>query len=227
MATNVDKFLELSEVPGSVAVPVGGIIMWMNTGAAAMNPTPPGGFEFCDGTAVVTGGSPLLGEIKPNLMITSAGGTKGVARGADVNAAPYGVGTPLLTGGGDAHDHTMSSETFNHTHQMSSHTHSMQNHTHTGGSGGTHGHGFTGTSNQAGVPATGASYQGGAFFHNHSVGSGSSSHSHGATSGPSTASTAGPSSSNTGTESANHAHNVNPSPNIPFFTEVAFIVRVL
>ena len=224
MATNIDKFVEPSEIPGSVAVPVGGVIMWMNPNAAAMDPSPPAGFEFCDGTAVTTVGSPLLGETKPNLMVTSAGGAKGFARGANVTAAPYGVGTALITGGSDSHNHTTNNG-GSHNHSMQGHTHSMQNHTHTVPSGGNHTH-TTGTANQSGVPATGGSYQGGVFFHNHLISS-SGSHSHPNTGGPSTSNTGGPSTSNTDSQGS-HNHSVNNNTIVPVFhTELAFIVRVL
>lgn len=230
MATNIDKFVEPGELPAGSGVPLGGIIMWMNPAAASLNPTPPAGYEYCDGTAVVTGGSPFIGQVKPNLMVTSGGGQLGMPRGADVNSAPYGVGTAIVTGGVDSHVHGggTSSDGAGHTHSMQGHTHSMQTHTHNTPSGGSHGHGFTGTANQSGVPSTGGSYQGGAFFHNHSVGTGSSSHSH-TTNGPSVANTGSPSSSSTGSGSSNHGHTISSDSqsNVPFFSAVAFIVRVL
>jgi len=225
MGTNIDKFVEPSEIPGSVAVPLGGIIGWMNPAAAAMNPTPPAGFEFCDGTAVSTVGSPFFGQLKPNLMVTSAGGAKGIARGANVTAAPYGVGTALVTGGSDVHNHTVNNAS-NHNHGLNSHTHNMNNHTHSVASSGAHDHGFTGTANQSGVPATGSSYQGGVFYHNHAVSSTNSNHSH-TTAGPSAASTAAPSVSNTA-DAGSHGHSTNNNSVFPaFHTEVASIVRVL
>jgi len=222
MATNVDKFVEPSEIPGSVAVPVGGVIMWMNTAAASMNPTPPAGFEFCDGTAVVTVGSPLLGEIKPNLMITSAGGAKGVARGADVNTAPYGVGTPLVQGGNDLHNHTANSVS-NHNHGMKNHSHSMQNHTHASGGGGNHTHS---TSDAVQPTGGGATYQGGIFAHFHTISS-SGSHTHFGSGTPSSASTGSPN-DNTSDGAGSHGHSINNNTVFPVFhTEIAFIVRVL
>jgi hypothetical protein len=227
MATNIDKFVEPSEIPGSVAVPVGGIIMWMNPTAAAMNPTPPGGFEYCDGTTVTTPGSPLFGEIKPNLMITSAGGARGVARGADVNAAPYGIGTALITGGNDNHSHSIQSS-GTHSHSMQSHTHNLANHVHGAPApNGGHDHGFTDTVNQIGVPTTGPTYQGGLFYHNHNTFVGPSAHSHGNSLAASPNVSDGPNTSNTDIQGS-HAHTANNNTIIPVFhTEVAFIVRVL
>ena len=225
MATNIDKYIEASEI-GSVAVPLGGIIGWMNPAAASMNPSPPAGFEFCDGTAVTTSGSPFLGQIKPNLMITSAGGAKGVARGANVTAAPYGVGTALITGGNDLHTHS-SNTAGDHTHGMKSHTHTMSNHTHTVPSGGSHDHGgFTDPANQAGVPATGAVYQGGAFYHNHAIPSAGSTHAHPDT-GTNNLPTAGPN-DNATDNAGTHSHSLNNNTILPVFhTEVAQIMRVL
>lgn len=222
MATNVDKFVEPSEIPGSVAVPLGGVIGWMNPNPAAPNPSPPAGFEFCDGTAVTTPGSPYLGQLKPNLMVTSSGGAKGFMRGADVTA-PYGVGTALILGGSDSHNHTTNSA-GNHNHGMKNHTHSMQNHTHNTLSDGSHTH-TTGTANQSGVPATGGSYQGGIFYHNHIISS-SGGHSH-STGGPSTSNTGGPN-DNTTDNAGSHNHSINNNTILPVaFTEVAQIVRVL
>jgi len=229
MATNIDKFVEPGELPAGTGVPLGGIIMWMNPAAASMNPTPPVGYEFCDGTVVGTGGSPFLGQTKPNLMVTSAGGALGMARGADVNSAPYGVGTAIVTGGADTHAHGGStSSAGNHNHGMQNHNHSMQSHTHSTTTSGSHGHGFTGTANQSGVPATGGSYQGGAFFHNHSVGTGSSTHSHGNTGLPSTPST-GAGNPNTTDSQGNHGHSISSDAqsNVSLFSAVAFIMRVL
>jgi hypothetical protein len=225
MATNIDKFLEPSEVAAATAVPVGGIIMWMNPSAASMNPTPPAGFEYCDGTAVSTIGSPMLGITKPSLMITSAGGAKGIARGANVNAAPYGVGTALVQGGADTHNHTTNAAGA-HTHGMKNHTHLMQSHTHPVASSGAHDHSLTDTANTAGVPATGTAFQGGLFYHNHSVTSTNSAHTH-VTDGPSSNVTAAPN-DNTTDASLDHSHSVNNNSVFPaFHTELAFIVRVL
>ncbi len=228
MATNIDKFVEPSEIPGGSGVPIGGILMWMNPGAAATNPTPPIGFEYCDGTAVVTGGSPLLGEIKPNLMISSGGGVKGVARGADVTGAPYGVGTPLIVGGADTHSHAAATGLFNtsHSHTMA-HDHDLSAHTHGTFSGGTHGHGFTDTARTAGAPATGALFAGGGFAHDHDIPAGSGSHAHGSTGTPSPDLSGASSAPNTGPNGANHSHTIASDGNLPTFTEVAFIVRVI
>lgn len=225
MGVNIDKFLEPSEVAAATAVPLGGVIMWMNVAAAAPDPTAPVGFEFCDGTAVTTVGSPLLGETKPNLMVTSAGGTKGFTRGADVTGAPYGVGTAVITGGSDDHNHVVNSG-GDHSHQMGSHTHNMQSHTHSVPSGGSHTHGNTGTANQSGVSG-GSTYSGGVFAHNHSTSTGSSSHSHPNTGGPSNNTTQGPSTDSTNS-GGSHSHSTNNNADVPvFYTELAFIVRVI
>jgi len=134
MATNVDKYLEPSEISGAAAVvPVGGIILWQNPNAAAANPPPPTGFEYCDGTAVATAG-PMFGQTKPNLMVSSGGGTQGMTRGADVTVS-YGDGTALVVGGNDIHSHGFTSNSAGgHFHSVDGHTHSIPSdggHTHT------------------------------------------------------------------------------------------------
>lgn len=224
MATNIDKFVEPSEI-SATGIPVGGVIMWMNPAAASMNPTPPTGFEYCDGTAVATVGSPLMGQIKPNLMITSAGGAKGVVRGANVNAAPYGVGTAIVQGGSDTHNHTTNNAGV-HTHGMKNHTHQMQNHTHTVASSGAHDHGFTDTANNSGVPSTGTAFQGGLLYHNHAVTNTNSAHTH-VTDAPNNNVTTAPN-DNTSDSSGDHNHSVNNNTVFPVYhAELAFIVRVI
>lgn len=209
MATNIDKFVEPSEIPGSVAVPLGGIIGWMNPNPAAMNPSPPAGFEFCDGTAVTTVGSPYLGQIKPNLMVTSAGGAKGFMRGANVTAAPYGVGTAIVTGGVDSHSHGGS------TSSVSDHSHSLQNHTHSISSDGSHFHTLLGpTSGEITFnPATPA----GPDTQTNNAGT----HSHGGATGTP--------SNNTSSSAGGHSHSIsaNSVSHLPVFAEVAQIVRVI
>lgn len=225
MGTNIDKFVEPSEIGASTAVPIGGIVMWMNPNAAAMNPPPPTGFEYCDGTAVTTLGSPFIGQTKPSLMITSAGGSKGVARGANVNAASYGLGTAIVQGGSDTHNHTVNAA-LDHTHGMKNHTHQMQNHTHTVASSGLHDHGFTDTANTAGVPATGTTLQGGLIYHNHAVTNTNSAHTH-TTDAPNTNVTTAPN-DNTSDPGGTHGHTTNNNSTFPaFHAELAFILRVI
>lgn len=225
MATNIDKFVEPTEIPGGSAVPLGGVIGWMNPSAASMNPTPPPGFEYCDGTAVSTVGSPFFGQTKPNLMVTSAGGTKAFVRGANVNAAPYGVGTAIVQGGSDTHNHTLNNA-GTHNHGMKNHTHTMSAHTHSVPSGGMHDHGFTDTANTAGVPATGTPFQGGVFYHNHMVTNTNSAHTH-TTDIPSTPNTSAPN-DNTTDNSGDHGHSINNNSVLPVLhAEIAYILRVL
>jgi len=199
--------------------------MWMRPSATAPNPSPPAGFEYCDGTPVTTVGSPLFGENKPSLMITSAGGAKGLVRGADVTAS-YGIGTPIVTGGSDTHTHAAVSSGF-HNHSLSNHTHSLGAHVHAAlPAGGSHDHGFTDTANTTGVPATGATFQGGLTYHNHAVPVGGA-HTHGATNPPTPDATGTPSVSTTDGQGS-HTHTINNNSGLPVrYAELAFIVRVL
>ena len=122
MATNIDKFVEpLTLSTGQV--PIGGVISWMNPNPAVINPPPPPGFEYCDGTTVTTVGSPMLGRTKPSMMITPSGGTKCFARGADITVA-YGDGVDSVVGGSDSHGHTgTTSSDGAHDHEVLPHAH--------------------------------------------------------------------------------------------------------
>lgn len=139
MATNVDKYVEPSELPASIGIPLGGIIDWWPTAAGSPQPTPPAGYEYCDGTAVTTVGSLFLGFTKPDLMTTTAGGTQRVVRGADTTVA-YGGPTAFVTGGADTHSHSGPTGGGGaHTHTVNSHTHSVSSdgaHTHATAGGG-------------------------------------------------------------------------------------------
>jgi len=135
MATNIDKFLEPSELGIAGNVPIGGIILWQNPDPASVNPSPPTSYEFCDGTAVTTPG-PMNGQTKANLMVTAAGGVKGMVRGANVTGAAYGDGTALVVGGADTHQHNggTTSSDGSHPHTVNSHNHSISSdgvHAHT------------------------------------------------------------------------------------------------
>jgi len=221
MATNIDKFIEPSELGGG-NTPIGGIIMWQNPSAAAPNPTPPTGFEYCDGTAVTTVGSTMLGQNKPNLMLTSGGGAKGFPRGADVTVN-YGSGTALVSGGADTHTHSTDSP-GDHAHTMSSHTHQMAAHTHGTNSAGSHDHGGN-TSGAVQDISSGSQYNGGVFYHRHQITS-SGSHDHGSTQAASPTATDGPSTSNTG-NAGSHTHTALSESNVPVFVELAYIIRVI
>jgi hypothetical protein len=215
MGTNIDKFVEPIELPASAGIPIGGIIMWMNPSAASMNPTLPTGFEYCDGTAVVTGGSTLLGQAKPNLMITSAGGVKGFARGADVNSAPYGIGTAIILGGGETHDHGNVNDNGSHNHSSPSHQHGVN------ADNANHGHGFTGLNN---LPSPGVSYPPAGpqnwaeNTHTHGTSNANATHSHGGVTAFFSVST---------DNNGNHGHSTNAAGHLPTFSELAYIIRVI
>jgi len=216
VATNIDKYVEPSEIPAGAGVPVGGIIPWLSPTAGSPEPTPPTGFEYCDGGLVTTVGSPLLGFTKPALMATVAnpGAGQRVLRGADTSAVPYGgIANPLVSGGADTHTHAGTSDPGNHDHSLSAHTHSMSSHSHSIPSQGNHTH------NGAGILLAGG--WGGISY----VDAGA--HTHGGTTGiPSVASTGSPSTVNTGVEGA-HTHTVNAGGQAPANVAVAIIIRVL
>lgn len=216
MATNIDKFVEPSEL-GASAIPIGVCLPWMSPSLGAPEPTPPSGFEYCDGTAVTTVGSPILGATKPALMRTVAApaATQRVLRGANTTAV-YGGATALVTGGGDTHTHTGSTDVQGaHVHNMSSHTHSIA-HTHTISSDGAHVH----DAGAGGGTLTG----GGAVFTN-STGS----HNHSGVTGAASPATSGvPSSANTSSDGAHsHAPTINAGSTLPAYIELAWIIRVI
>ena len=215
MGTNIDKFVEPGDPELSTGVPIGGIIMWMNPSAASMNPTPPVGFEYCDGTAVVTGGSTLLGEIKPNLMVTSAGGVNGFARGADVTAAPYGIGTAIILGGSEDHDHGSVNMDGDHGHSSPPHQHGIPS------DNANHGHGPTGPNT---LPSPGVSYPPAGIqnwaedTHTHLVNSANATHEHTGLTGFFILNA---------DNNGDHDHTTNLAGHLPTFSEVAYIVRVI
>lgn len=115
-----------------LGVPLGGIISWwpapeFNSFGNRIEAELPEGFEYCDGTAVQTANSPLLGFFKPALMRTDTAptGVQRFIKGADITTASfYGAGTTLITGGSETHTHTGS--TFDdgaHTHDAGDHRH--------------------------------------------------------------------------------------------------------
>lgn len=71
----------------------------------------PDGFEFCDGSAVVTPGSPYLGLAKPDLM-TSGRFVRGLAAS---ELSSYGGGQPFHYGGAD--------QVVGHSHSAGDHRH--------------------------------------------------------------------------------------------------------
>lgn len=220
MATNIDKFLEPSELGSGDAVPIGGIIAWMSPSAGAPEPTPPTGFEYCDGTAVSTVGSTLFGLNKPELMRTVAApaAQQRFPRGADTTST-YGGATAFVTGGNDVHNHTGGTDSQgSHNHSMQSHTHSMQNHTHSITNDGSHTHG------RGAGPVDGFDPN---LFGNITASAGT--HNHGGNTGtPSTANTGAPNTSNTGSAgSHSHGLTINNSSTTPFFVQLAWIIRVI
>lgn len=218
MATNIDKYVEPSELGASTVVPIGGIIAWMSPSAGAPEPTPPSGYEYCDGTAISTVGSTMLGLTKPSLMRTVAApaAQQRFIRGADTSVT-YGGGTAFVNGGNDQHTHTGNTDSQgSHSHSMQSHTHSLNNHTHSVSSDGAHTHDTGGA---------GGNIPGAGFLFTNSAGS----HSHGGATGtPSTANSGAPSTANTdfqGTHS--HGLTINNGSTTPYYTQLAWIIRVI
>ena len=211
MATNIDKYVEPSEIPASVAVPLGGFMPWWPTvaGTPGAPPTPPTGFEYCDGTAVSTVGSPYFGFAKPSIMVTPSGGTLRMVRGVDTVATAIGGATAHQTNGADTHVHSGS-------------TNSAGNHSHTVNA---HGHTFTTASS-------------GSHSHTLPVGSGEITFNPGMPSGRLATTNSAGTHSHTGTTDnaspgtnfqGNHSHSlsVSSASTIPAVLQVAWIVRVL
>ena len=91
------------------SVPLGSILPWW---PAAAGQALPDGYEFCNGQAVSTPGSPYLGMNKPDLMNTPR-----FMRGLPTSALPsYGGSNSFPTGGADS--------IGNHSHVVLGHTHS-------------------------------------------------------------------------------------------------------
>lgn len=203
--TSVKDAIEL--VASAGAIPIGGIIPWMSPTLGAPQPSPPSGYEYCDGTAVSTVGSPLFGFNKPALMKTVAapGVTQRTIRGGNTNVA-YGGATALVTGGSDTHNHTGNTDT------QGSHQHQVDSHSHTIATDGSHRHiadaanPFFGGSFQYTAPGGVTAYAG--------------SHTHGGATGNTTPNT------NSG-GSHNHLLSINGSSNLPSYVELAYIIRVL
>jgi len=218
MGTNIDKFVEPSELGSSVGVPIGASVSWLSPSLGAPEPAPPTGFEYADGLPVTTPGSPIFGLTKPEYMKTVAnpGAQQRFPRGGST-AAVYGGATPLVTGGNDQHAHTGAAlGVSNHNHSMQNHTHNMGSHTHTITPDGSHTH-------TAGLG-------GGQLFTSPGVFTNSAgSHQHGGNTGiPNTASTQGPNTSNTGDSGAHgHTLSINNGITTPFFVETAWIIRVI
>ena len=200
VVNGTDVETALGTVASAGTIPIGGIIPWMSPVLGAPQPTPPTGYEYCDGTAVATMGSPLLGVNKPALMktVASPGVTQRFIRGGNTNVA-YGGATPLAYSGNDSHSHSGSTDSQgNHSHNVGPHTHTIgvDSHTHSGTGGAIFNNGFP-----AGALTT--------HLHDHGGSTGSSS--------PTT------------DFQGNHGHNlnVNSSGNVPSCVELAYIIRVL
>lgn len=104
-------------------IPLGAVIPWWPLQGASI----PSGFEYCDGTAVSTEGSPYFGEFKPALMRTSdaPGATQRFMRGADTTVS-FGAPIDLVVGGSDTHTHTGTADTAgDHRHPAGEHVHSI------------------------------------------------------------------------------------------------------
>lgn len=130
MAENVVNGVPYPTAFSSVAsggVPIGGIIPWMSPTVGSPQPTPPTGFEYCDGTAVSTIGSTMLGLTKPSLMRTVAApaAAQRVIRGANTTV-PYGGATAFAAGGADSHSHTVGVyPAGGHNHNQNLHYHGI------------------------------------------------------------------------------------------------------
>lgn len=216
MGTNIDKFVTPAEIPAG-NLPVGACVPWLSPTAGSPQPTPPTGFEYCDGTAVSTIGSPIIGLNKPSLMKTVAAPSiqQRFVRGADTTT-PYGGATALVTGGNDLHNHTGNTSTDGtHSHTSAAHVHGLNNHTHSISNDGAHTH----TTGSAG----GAITSGGTVFTNSS-----GDHNHTAVTGASAGNTASTTPSDTGS-SGSHSHTLSVSNGStqPYFVELAWIIRVI
>lgn len=111
---------QIGAVPFAIAaagtVPIGTVLSWWPTAPGAGVPA---GYEYCDGTPVVTDG-PLKGFNKPDLM-----GTQRFLRGISMsNLGSFGGGNAFTTGGTDTTPH--------HQHSvpgLASHTHKVRGRT--------------------------------------------------------------------------------------------------
>lgn len=196
----------IASVASAGAIPIGGIIPYMAPTVGAPQPPAPSGYEYCDGTAVSTPGSPLFGFAKPSLMKTVAapGVTQRVIRGGNTNVA-YGGATPLVVGGADTHAHTGG------TDSQGSHQHNVDPHSHSIANDGSHAHN---------IAAGGAWGTGGPFTPYALQTDFQGSHSHGGGTGNTAPTT---------NFNGSHSHNlsINAGSNIPSYVELAYIIRVL
>lgn len=99
-------------ISASGTVPLGTVLTWWPTAPGAPVPA---GYEYCDGTPVVTEG-PLQGFTKPDLM-----GTQRFVRGVSMSAlGTFGGANAFTTGGTDsvgAHQHSVPG-LASHTHRV-------------------------------------------------------------------------------------------------------------
>lgn len=157
--------ITLDPPPG---VPLGGVVEWapLPVATAPAVPTLPANFEYADGTAVSTVGSPyhpanLPGFLKPGRMKTPTGGTQRFSRGADFSVGTHGGASGFATGGADtipndspstnnAGGATPFNASGNTNNENSSHSHSWSNNYNfnVGGGDGNHGHSPQGGGNQ-------------------------------------------------------------------------------
>jgi len=213
-----------------VSIPVGVCVPWYNLNStnAGTDPTPPYGWELCDGGTVATVGSPIFGKTKPPLMRTNAnsGATTRMPRGKDTVAGAYGGTNSWGTGGSDTNSHTHGPGSLTGGNASDS------GHSHSGSTDGESSHSHGGSSlsvtiNNAGVAvSSSAPHSLGSWTHNHggsisgNTGSGSN-HNHGGSS----------------LSGGYHSHSINvnggatgtPSAteNRPAYVDLAWLIRVL
>jgi hypothetical protein len=108
-------------------VPLGGILpYWPPVAVTPGADAPPENFEWCDGTAVTTPGSPFFGYFKPELMATTdaPGANAGMMRGYSQPTGAHGGRFPHVEGGDDTHTHDGTATVSGvHDHEMSNHEH--------------------------------------------------------------------------------------------------------
>lgn len=191
-------------------VPIGGILAYWPPVVGAPLPAAPTGFEYCDGGNVTTAGSPHFGRAKPALMRspTNPATPLRIIRGVDASATPFGGATAIGTGGSDSHTHNLNSH--NHGGSVSGNT----------GSGGTHSHTVPNTGNAIVGSDHPTTLDPGLAF---GFPSPTKEHSHAV---PSTSTT--PDHTHTiGGTIPNDSSSTSSTTDIPAYSSLAFIVRVL
>jgi len=126
--TGTNTETALQEI-GAGMVPVGSIIPFYDLGGLCTFTA--ANWEYCNGAAVVSATSPIVGQTKPDLsgrylVGFSAAGTEG---GGDIGTEPWA--TPAV--GNTTHQVNLThTHTISHNHTLSAHTHAGPSHSHTG-----------------------------------------------------------------------------------------------